>query len=181
MSDQLDVLKLVATRLNSAAIAYMVTGSIAASHYGPPRFTRDIDMVVELTPATAGRVAELFEDEFYCDAEGLRAAAAQQGMANLIHRELLVKVDFIVRKDMPYRLEEFRRRRPVTIEGVTISMVAPEDLVLSKLVWMKESGSEIQRRDVQMLLDAVHDLDRAYIKSWAAELTVLAIWRELSS
>jgi hypothetical protein len=47
--DQLTVLKLVADRLDTAGIPYMVTGSIAASHYGRPRMTRDIDLVVEPT------------------------------------------------------------------------------------------------------------------------------------
>ena len=67
MSDQLDVLKLVASRLDSAGIPYMVTGSIAASHYAAPRFTRDIDLVVQLAPGNAEQVAHLFDDEFYSD------------------------------------------------------------------------------------------------------------------
>jgi len=100
-------------------------------------------------------------------------------MVNLIHRELLVKVDFIVRKDSPYRLEEFRRRRSVPIEDVKVSIVAPEDLVLSTLVWMKDSGSEVQRRDVKNLLDTVPHLDRDYIDTWARDLGVLALWQEI--
>jgi hypothetical protein len=52
-------------------------------------------------------------------------------------------------------------------------------LILSKLVWMKDSRSEIQRRDVQNVLDAVSDLDLAYIESWANELGVLAVWQEI--
>ena len=41
MSEQLDVLKLVAERLQQADIAYMVSGSIALSYYAQPRLTRD--------------------------------------------------------------------------------------------------------------------------------------------
>jgi hypothetical protein len=52
MTDQLDVLALVAARLDAAGIAYMVTGSIAAGYYGQPRMTRDVDLVVELQPPT---------------------------------------------------------------------------------------------------------------------------------
>jgi len=157
----------------------MVTGSIAASHYAVPRFTRDIDVVVELTPADAERVSQLFENEFYSDPVALSRAARHRGMVNLIHRELLVKVDFIVRKDSPYRLEEFRRRRSIPIEDTTISMVAPEDLVLSKLVWMKDSQSEVQRRDIKNLLDTVSDLDHDYIDKWANDLGVFPLWQEI--
>jgi hypothetical protein len=179
MSDQLDVLKLVATRLDAASIPYMVTGSIAASHYAVPRFTRDIDFVVELAPVDVDRVYELFEADFYGDSQALMRAARQRGMVNLIHRDLLVKVDLIVRKDSPYRIEEFRRRHVVLIEDVKVSIVAPEDLILSKLVWMRESRSEIQRRDVQSVLDAVPSVDRPYIEHWASELGVLALWQEV--
>lgn len=157
----------------------MVTGSIAASHYAMPRFTRDIDIVLELAVTDAERVFKLFEPEFYGDPDALRRAARQRGMVNLIHRELVVKVDFIVRKDSPYRIEEFRRRRRVPIEEIVVSIVAPEDLILSKLVWMKESQSEVQRRDIEGLLRSVPNLDQAYIERWSDDLGVSSLWREM--
>lgn len=80
----------------------MVTGSIAASHYATPRFTRDIDIVLELAVADTGRVFQLFEPEFYSDPDALKRAARSARDGDLIHRELVVKVDFIVRKDSPY-------------------------------------------------------------------------------
>src|SRR5213593_3471422 len=48
--DQLSVLKLVTRRLDAARIPYMITGSIASGHYGHPRMTRDIDIVVHMKP-----------------------------------------------------------------------------------------------------------------------------------
>jgi hypothetical protein len=42
--------------------------------------------------------------------------------------------------------------------------------VLSKLVWAKDSGSELQRRDVRTLLD--DSMDRAYLERWASRLQV---------
>src|SRR5438034_4464423 len=136
----------------------MVTGSLAASHYAIPRFTRDIDLVVEIDAANATRLANALAREFYVDEDALRSAADRAGMANVIHLRLLVKVDLIVRKNTPYRLEEFRRRRPVIVDGATIWFVAPEDLLLSKLVWMRETGSEMQRRDVEGLVSSVDSL-----------------------
>lgn len=64
MLDQLSVLKLVTTRLDAAGVPYMITGSIASGHYAHPRFTRDIDLVVELQPDDAERLAALFQQEF---------------------------------------------------------------------------------------------------------------------
>ena len=104
-SDQLSILMLVATRLDSAAIPYMITGSIGASHYARPRMTRDIDLVVELQPRDAERLVTLFADQFECDVDAIRSAIERQSLFNLIHDETIVKVDFIVRKNSAYRLD----------------------------------------------------------------------------
>lgn len=180
MSDQLDVLKLVAAHLDAAGLPYMVTGSLAASHYAEPRFTRDIDIVVEIVPSDAERLARTLEGDFYVDEDALWHAAARRRMANVIHRELLVKVDFIVRKDTPFRVEEFRRRRPIVVDEATIWFASPEDVILSKLVWMAESGSEVQRRDINAMLALVPDLDRDYIERWVDQLGVQGLWKDLS-
>lgn len=47
MSEDLEVLKTVAQRLDGARIAYMVTGSIVLNYYALPRISRDVDVVVE--------------------------------------------------------------------------------------------------------------------------------------
>ena len=69
MSEQLDVLKLVAERLQWADIAYMISGSIALNFYAQPRLTRGIDIVVALRREDAERVTNLFAVDFYIDAE----------------------------------------------------------------------------------------------------------------
>jgi hypothetical protein len=91
VTDQLSVLKLVTARLDTAGIAYMITGSIAAGHYAQPRFTRDIDLVVELEPRDAGRITALFNDEFECDVDALRAAITRRSLFNRSTREPLSK------------------------------------------------------------------------------------------
>ena len=133
MTDQLSILKLVAERLDAAGIPYMITGSIAAGYYARPRMTRDIDLVVEVRPADAERLAGAFAPEFTCDVDAIRGAIARRSLFNLIHVEAVAKVDFIVRKDDPYQIEEFGRRRRVEIGGHLLWMVSPEDLILSKL------------------------------------------------
>jgi len=48
-----------------------------------------------------------------------------------------------------------------------------EDLILSKLVWAKPSGSELQLRDVRALLAGGADL--GYLRRWAADLGVTGL------
>ena len=105
MTEELEVLRIITGRLESAGIGYMVTGSIAMNYYAVPRMTRDIDVVVELEGADADRVCALFEGDFYVDRDAVRAAIAERGVFNLIHQAHVIKVDFIVRKesDVPPR------------------------------------------------------------------------------
>src|SRR5205823_12918343 len=118
-------------RLEAAHIPYMITGSIASGHYGHPRMTRDIDMVVQLGAADAPRLAAALGDDFAADAEALREALSRRSIVNVIHREAVVKVDLVVRKDTAYRIEEFERRRRVVVDGHPLWMVSAEDLILS--------------------------------------------------
>ncbi len=48
MDEQLEFVKLIASRLDSVGIPYMMTGSMAMAIYSIPRMTRDIDLVVEV-------------------------------------------------------------------------------------------------------------------------------------
>ncbi len=110
MSEELEVLKTVTQRLEGAGIGYMVTGSMALNYYAVPRMTRDIDLVAELSPGDAERVVELFRDDFYLDREAIRRAIEEQESFNIIETTRVVKVDFVVRKDVEYRRVEFARR-----------------------------------------------------------------------
>ena len=181
MNDQLSVLKLVTGRLDAAAIPYMITGSIAIGHYARPRMTRDIDLVVELQEPDADRIATMFSDQFDCDAAAIRTSIVRQSLFNLIHTEAIVKVDVIIRKNAPYRLEEFARRRQVTIEGHRVWIVSAEDLILSKLLWAKDARSELQLNDVRQLISSQPGLDWPYLDRWAATLGVSELLREMRS
>lgn len=102
-------------------------------------------------------------------------------MFNMIHNALVVKVDCVVRKETDYRREEFARRRAVSIAGRQVFIVSPEDLILSKLDWAKESRSQMQLDDVRNLLGSVQGLDTAYLTRWADRLGLSSLYREVSA
>ena len=179
VSDELEILKSVTAKLDSARIPYMVTGSMAANYYATPRMTRDIDLVVELSDEDVDRVVGLFHNEYYIDPDMVRQAVQNQFMFNMIHNALVVKVDCVVRKNSEYRREEFARRRTITVAGQRMTIVAPEDLVLSKLDWAKESRSQIQLDDVRNLLRSVEGLDADYLSRWADRLGLTALYQEV--
>ena len=180
VTEELEVLRIVAARLEAAGIPYMVTGSMAANYYAVPRMTRDIDLVVEVSTADADRLRELFRDDFYVEADAVSRAIAERATFNIIHTALVVKVDFIVRKDSAYRREEFRRRRRVTVDDIAIFVVAPEDLIISKLDWARDTRSEVQLGDARNLVGGVSDLDRDYLTRWVTRLGLDSLYREVA-
>jgi hypothetical protein len=79
-------------------------------------------------------------------------------------------VDCVVLKRDAYRQEEFARRRQINLGDFETWIVSREDLVLSKLVWAKDSKSEMQLDDVRNLLST--DCDMEYLRSRAQMLKV---------
>ena len=172
MNEELELLKDVALRLKRAGIEYMITGSMAMAFYSTPRMTRDIDIIIQVSSGDAGKMVALFRDDFYIDEISVRQAVRDKGMFNIIHNKSVIKVDFIIRKNEEYRREEFSRRQAVNIEGLTVSVATPEDLILSKLVWVKLSGSELQFRDVRQMMTALGKIDSKYLERWSNILGV---------
>ncbi len=178
MSQEIEVLILVASRLDAQQIPYMITGSVAMNFYAKPRMTRDIDLVIEISDMHAAGLVRLFGREFYVEPELILQATRNEGMFNLIHTEYVIKVDCVIKKHTPYRKLEFERRRQIQVHHTPIWIVSPEDLILSKLIWAKDSGSEKQLTDVKNILEA-QAVDTQYLKKQAKELGIVELYETL--
>jgi len=159
--------------LERAGVPYMITGSLASSFHGEPRATRDLDVVIDPSPGALERlVDELRAGGFYVDRDAAEDALRDRTQFNAIG-EAAMKVDFIVRKERPFSVAEFARRREVSLLGSTGFIAAVEDLILVKLEWAAETDSERQLRDVAGMITVAGDtLDEAYLTGWAARLGV---------
>jgi hypothetical protein len=178
MLTDMDVLCLVGERLHAQGIHYMLTGSVAMAYYSTPRMTRDLDIVVQLERGQVGALVDAFSEDFYIDEEAALDAIASERLFNLMHLGSAIKVDLIIRKSTGYRRLEFERRKYVQFGAIHTWIVSREDLILSKLVWARDSGSELQRRDIHQLLAGPVELD--YLEHWAAALGVRALLEELA-
>lgn len=178
VQNELDIVRDVSARLDGAGIGYMLTGSMAMNYYAQPRMTRDIDVVVELRAGDADRLVRLFSPDYYVSLEAVDSSIAHQSLFNLIHNESVIKVDCIVRKQSEYRLTEFNRRQRIKIENFETWIVSKEDLILSKLLWAKDSHSELHLRDIKNLVST--GFDRDYMERWTRELDLLKLWQECS-
>jgi hypothetical protein len=178
MNEELEALKVVTRRLNEAEIPYMISGSIAANYYTIPRMTRDIDIVIELKEDDVDKFVALFEDDFYINREMILNEVSRKGMFNLIYNRYVIKIDFIIKKSSAYQNAEFSNRKQVLIDQCPMWIVSAEDLVVSKLLWAKESHSEMQLKDVANLMETVNNLDSKYIGNWIRELGLEEIYKE---
>lgn len=170
MTEELQLLRDIVTRLDVAGIDYMLTGSVALNCYAQPRMTRDIDLVVAFFLKDAERIHDILGQDYYVSEDAAREAVAHQSSFNAIHQTTLIKVDFMVRKREDYRLHEFARRQRLKVADFEVWVVNKEDLILSKLHWARESRSERQLADVENLIAS--GCDAEYLRSWSAALNL---------
>ncbi|MBI2606007.1 MAG: hypothetical protein HYW49_08000 [Deltaproteobacteria bacterium] len=164
--------------LEDNSIEYMIVGSVASIVYGEPRLTKDMDLVIELAPADARKIPRIFPAEkFYSPpVEILGDEIMNRGHFNLIHHDSGLKIDLMIRKNSEHAKTEFTRRRKIEIwEGFFAPVAAPEDVIIKKLVYYTEGGSEKHVRDIQGILSN-SDVDRAYIEIWTAKLGLADAW-----
>ena len=101
MKNELDIVRDVSHRLEQGGLAYMLTGSMAMNYYAQPRMTRDINLVVALTPPDTDTVVRLFTPDYYVSRDAVSSSILHESLFNLIRHESVIKVDCIVRKNTP--------------------------------------------------------------------------------
>ena len=173
MKRQAQFLQKLIELLEAAGIAYAVCGSLGSSLHGQPRATNDADIIIASTANQLAKFLKSLEFSYYVSSEAASEAMRQRSMFNVIDSELGWKADLIFRKDNPYHLAEFNRRMKARVMGIDLWILSPEDVILSKLNWAKNSESNLQYGDVLGVIKLQWDkLDWEYLRHWAKELGV---------
>lgn len=159
--------------LNRLGCPYMVTGSVAATLYGEPRFTNDVDMVVELPVSAVDAFARAFPiDTFYCPPHEVLVAEIrreQRGHFNLIHHASGMKADIYLAGADPLHRWGLDHRRRFEFDGIAVPVAPPEYVILRKLEFHREGGSDKHIADCRAILALAGDLDRAWLESAARD------------
>lgn len=155
--------------LDQNHIPYMLSGSVAMSLYIVPRATRDLDFIIHLKAQDVDSFVDHFKQGYYCDKDSIIEAIKYSRMFNIIDHQSGFKADFVILKEEPFRQEEFNRRRKFNSFGIDVFVVSPEDLLISKLIWIQELQSSIQKEDINKLAQ-ISTLDWVYIDDWVKKL-----------
>lgn len=165
----LELLQKITNQLEQYQIPYMISGSVAMIAYTTPRTTRDIDIVIELGITDIGYLMEIFQKNSYIHRPSIEDAIQKKSIFNVIDFETGYKIDFVVRKNTPYRIVEFERKIRTQAFGFEMNIVTIEDLIISKLIWIQDLQSDRQMEDIRNLWQSLL-VDKAYVLDWCNQL-----------
>ncbi len=164
--------------MNKEEIDYAITGAVAASYYGIPRTTLDVDFVVHVSPQETSRFVKRLRG-VDIDADVARIRRQLKSGYNVItvaDRLSPYTADLIFSRDRP-------ERRRGSVRGVETFFQSPESLILAKLRMIKatvqKERSQNDRDDIRAIL-ANTKVNRRRITEVARRESSLRIFRELA-
>lgn len=178
-----DLVGLFVTPLETLGVDYMITGGVASVIYGDPRFTRDIDLVLELREGDAGDLLDGFSsDDFYrppLEALLEEIRRPRHGHFNIIHRDTTLRADVYLLGDDPLHAWAFERRVRIPLEDdVAIWLAPPEYVVIRKLQYYQDSRSDRHLRDISAMLEISGErIEMSQVERWAERLDLLDVLR----
>jgi hypothetical protein len=174
-ADAIGIALQVTAVLDTLGVVHTIGGSIASSMAGEPRSTIDVDVIADLKVEHVAHFVAALERDFYLDEAAVRRAVADLSSANLIHHDTSIKIDLFVAGGTPLDQQQLARRLRVEVDGRTLHVHPPEDILLQKLRWYRKGGevSDRQWRDVLGIVRVQGArLDRSYLTTHASTLGV---------
>lgn len=176
-----DLLLIFIRPLNELGLSYMVTGSVAGVLYGEPRVTHDVDLVLAMPGKDAERVAQAFPmDDFYCPPVEVLLAEAMRGHRghfNLIHHQSGFRADVYLAHRDEFQHWALKRRQEVVVDGVPVPAAPPEYVIVKKLEFYREGGSQKHLRDIAGIMRTSGEaVSRSTVDEWVKKFSLENEW-----
>jgi hypothetical protein len=174
-----ELLERVVKTFEDLRISYLITGSVAAMAYGEPRLTNDIDIVAQIAEEhIPGLILAFPLTDFYIDEEMIKNAINLRSEFNIIHPSSGLKLDIFIQKNTPFDKSRFARiRQIVPADTYHANFASPEDIIIKKMEFYREGGSEKHLRDITGILKiSGNEIDLDYISTWSERLGLNSIW-----
>ena len=169
------------SRLEKLGIPYVVTGAVASIIYGEPRLTNDVDLVLMMKTGDIERFIQAFPAaEFYCPpAEVLRIEMkrAHRGHFNLIHHGTGTKADIYLAGEDELHQWALAKSRDMLVEGERVRVAPPEYVIVRKLEYYREGGSEKHLRDIAGMVElSSHEIDFKQLEEFVRRYSLEKEW-----
>jgi hypothetical protein len=146
--------------------------------------THDVDLVVALNIGDVRRLVEAFPlEDFYCppaEVISQEALRGQRGHFNLIHHASGFKADIYLANRDPLHSWALAERSMVEVDGEPVWVAPPEYVIVRKLEYFREGGSEKHLRDIEAILRVSYSTVRAdIVQEWVARLGLELQWQRV--
>jgi hypothetical protein len=169
--------------LNRLEVPYVVTGATASIIYGEPRLTNDLDLVVLLKVEDIAGFAEAFPPTaFYCpplEVLKIEIIRPHRGHFNLIHHGTGTKADIYLAGEDELHRWALSHRRQITIESEQVWVAPPEYVMVRKLQYYREGGSEKHLKDIAGMVALSSDqIDYPLLEEMVRRYSLEKEWRK---
>lgn len=163
--------------LNASRLTYAITGATAASYYGTPRTTADVDFIVRVSSKDLQKFIRALQlSDLKFERENIkRRLKSEYNIISLQDKWSPYRADFIVQRGRIPRLKG-------SLLGIPAYYQTPETLIVAKLRMIKTTlppeRSIKDKNDVQAIL-ANTRVDLRRIERLARKDTTLEIFRTI--
>jgi hypothetical protein len=154
--------------LESLAIPYMVSGSLATNVYGVPRATDDGDFVLELPPAgRIGDIAQALPETIRLEPQACFETVTASRMHVCTVTDSAFRMELFLLTDDPYDRERFDRRYRLSLPFGPVWMPTVEDVIVTKLLWASRAGRLKDQDDCRGVIALQGEIvDWEYVCRW---------------
>lgn len=172
--------------LNRLEIPYAVTGATASIIYGEPRLTNDLDLVVLLKATDINEFTKAFPpNAFYCpppEVLNIEIKRPYRGHFNLIHHETGAKADIYLAGEDELHRWALLHRRQMSIESMQVWIAPPEYVIIRKLQYYREGGSEKHLKDIAGMVTLSPDqIDFGLMEGMVKRYALETGWQQVLS
>jgi len=166
--------------LESISATYAIWGGLAVVAYGEPRFTQDMDILLNPRKFPVSLFVQRLQETHYHVDEIAVNRALSGGFFNVIHLGYHIKTDFYVPTE-PELLAMIADRITLPFDEMRrAAYITPTSIVAAKLRAYENSESTRHLDDIASIVRLQgKKLDQAKIDIAAARLGLLGVWRSL--
>ncbi len=169
---------------NELKIEYAVTGSVASIVYGEPRLTHDIDLVVLLEEEMLAQLKTAFpENHFYLPPEEViltELKRTSRGHFNILHFESGFKADIYLTGDNLFQKWALKNKKTYFLDNKQIFIAPPEYVIIKKLEFYKEGGSDKHIRDIKSIFKFSKELiNNEFLEDYLRNLGLIDLYDQI--